>query len=212
MAWLTRNLLANMSTPGLTQALSMPLRPFSQQWVGWIVPVWWSLWAVVQVLTKTLAITTPQLHPESFCELAVVTGSPSCERSILWPQGNMSPCDRHGLNSGTKQARFGTGCNSYPAPEAGYQIAQCVYLTSQSLQKSCLGWSGLALPPPCWPWNQWYFTHCRAGGPEGQLRGTRVIGEAGRHTAAVFIYRPWGSQARRMATDCQLIKGSGSTI
>lgn len=51
--------------------------------------------AVVQVLTKTLAITTPQLHQRASAQLAGVTGSPVVERSILWPQGNMSPCDRH---------------------------------------------------------------------------------------------------------------------
>lgn len=157
--------LANMSTQALTQALYASAA-FFQQWVEMRLSLFGGHSAVVQVLSKTLAITTPQLHQRASASWQWVTGSPVVKDRFCGHRATCPHVTDMVWTQVPSKPGFGTGCNSYPAPEAGYQIAQCVYLTSQSLQKSCLGWRDLLFHLLA-DHHQWYFTHCRAGGPRG---------------------------------------------
>lgn len=149
-----------------------------------IVPVWWSLWAVVQVLTKTLAVTTPQLHQRASANWQWVTGSPvvtdwfhghraTCPHvtDMVWPQVPSKQAGTPILHwkQGTRQLTVSTWLHRVCRRAVSDGVDLLFHLLADH--------------------RQWYFTHCRAGGPRGAgCGGTRVIGEADRHMAAVFIW------------------------
>lgn len=154
---------------------------------------------------------------ESFCQLAVSDRVTCCERLIPWPQGSMSPCDRHGLNSGTKQARLGQAVTPILHWKQGTRQLSVSTWLHRVCRRAVSDGVDLLFHLLA-DHRQWYFTHCRAGGPRGAgCRGTRVIGEAGRHTAAVFIWaleghRPGGwlltaSSARAQVLLCKQSSG-----